>query len=518
MVKLKKISKRRTLKQKYSIEKKVAAHKKKLKKIVKKTNIHNRRTKKKALKISDCIFKESILNNIKHAALSKKKKNRHEDDLCKEINIETLDDSTINNIKYELNISQDQNDDTNSIDIQNCNYTFQEYIKLNYGIKVKLFENAKKENYSKLNEKYLYIDNLLEVIKNSDIIFYLVDIRNPLIYLDKDIIDFIKMCKKEIIIILNKCDLVDKEITKQWLLYFRNYYITIPFICDIKNNAQYLQKQNNQTKNTNPNQQNQQNNNHIGTYAENFYQNNTNYNIKQVLKNIVNSDIKITYGVVGYIYTGRRSFMKTMLNEFNFVDSNNKQIDVNVADNINIYTKCGLILKNNLEGIELIKKLHSLNNKEKLFFLSEFLLNLSGKNFINFFILLNENQIGQDYKTIFVNAMDKAQKKEIKKDIISQLLLIDIDKSLVNNNINFKNVTSIFSKIFLNKIPYYVIPKSQIMTPSNDQNNSANLILEQFPNIIQQQIYSKVDDYILSKKNKFTSFIIIKSDKFNFYI
>lgn len=131
MVKLKKISKRRTLKQKYSIEKKVAAHKKKLKKIVKKTNIHNRRNKKKALKISDCIFKESILNNIKIAALSKKKKNKHEDDICKEINIETLDDSTINNIKYELNISSEQNQNVPSIDIQNDTYTFQEYINSN---------------------------------------------------------------------------------------------------------------------------------------------------------------------------------------------------------------------------------------------------------------------------------------------------------------------------------------------------------------------------------------------------
>ncbi|ETB62514.1 hypothetical protein YYC_01076 [Plasmodium yoelii 17X] len=511
MVKLKKISKRRTLKQKYSIEKKVAAHKKKLKKIVKKTNIHNRRNKKKALKISDCIFKESILNNIKIAALSKKKKNKHEDDICKEINIETLDDSTINNIKYELNISSEQNQNVPSIDIQNDTYTFQEYINSNYGIKMKLFENAKKEYYSKLNEKYIYIDNLLEVIKNTDIIFYLVDVRNPLIYLDKDIIDFIKMCKKEIIIVLNKCDLVDKEITKQWLVYFRNYYITIPFISRIKNNPQYLQNQQNKKNNQN-------NPNKTDTSAENFYQNNTNYYIKHVLKNIINSDIKITYGVVGCIYTGRRSFIKSILNEFNFVDSNNKQININVDSNINIYTNCGLILKHNLEGIELIKKLHSLNNKEKLHFLSEFLLNLSGKNFRNFFILLNENKNGYDYQNIFSNDMDKAHKKEIKKHIISQLFLIDIAKPLVNNNINYKSVTNVFNKLFLNKIPYYVIPKSQIIPSSNNSTNSTNLILERFPNITQEDIYSKVDNLIFSKKDKFNSFIIIKSDKFNFYI
>lgn len=98
MVKLQKNSKRQTLKQKYAIIKKVAAHKKKLKKIIKKTNIHNRRSTKKSLKIPECIFKKNILENIKNLSLNKKKKKDVTN--CAEIQINHHDDTTIKNIKY----------------------------------------------------------------------------------------------------------------------------------------------------------------------------------------------------------------------------------------------------------------------------------------------------------------------------------------------------------------------------------------------------------------------------------
>ncbi|CRH00378.1 nucleolar preribosomal GTPase, putative [Plasmodium relictum] len=481
MVKLKQTSKRQTLKQKYSIIKKVAAHKKKLKKIIKKTNIHNRRATKNSLKIPECIFKKSILKNIKTIAESKKNKNFEK---CTEIKIDDINESTVRNVKYLLNnnSSKDNLDDTISeVYLENIN--FNDYVQLDFNIKMKIFEKVKNENYSKLNDKYLFIDSLIEVIKNSDAIFYIVDIRNPLLYLDKDIIDFIKLCKKEIIIILNKCDLVDSGIIQQWLTYFRNYFITLPFICFIKKIPSYLNK---------------------NKLPEKLYDHFINKSYVKYIKNIF-KNTKITYGIIGHIYTGRNSFIHTLLNEMNY---NNKiqRADIKIDENINIYGKYGLILKKNLTGIELVKKLHSLDKKEVTTLLDEFLSCLSGKNLIKLLRILKEDHIIDKYQLHFSANDDKLEKKEKKRKIIHFFLYENGE-----NNINVNNMKKLYNKLFLNKILYYIIPKSKI-TYFNENPD----FLKDFANL-NDNVYHKIDEFILSQKKKYSNYIIIKSDKFNFY-
>ncbi|KAI4837695.1 nucleolar preribosomal GTPase [Plasmodium brasilianum] len=522
MVKLKKVSKRQTLKQKYAIIKKVAAHKRKLKKIIKKTNIHNRRTTKRSLKIPECIFKKNILNNIKLLSLNKKNKNK-EEEKCKEVKIDYYDDCTLKNVKYQLdmlskgdeqgilseNVNKYAADNLNDEDL--CiteRYseisTFYEYLELEFCEKMKLFEKAKGKSYTKLNEKYMFIDILLEVIKNCDILFYLVDVRNPLIYVDKDIIDFIHFCKKEVIIVLNKCDLVDNAIIQQWLVYFRKNFITIPFISFSKKYPIYLANNNKSATKVSE-----------GNFSNLANGNSSKLCIKNVIKKFFNKHIKITYGVIGNIYTGRSSFMQTLLNEFSYPKIMQKHVDINVDHNINIYTKRGLILKKNLNGIELIKKLHALSHKEKLTLLSDFLLNLSGKNFKTILKILNEDKILDKYQNSFVGIkLDKEQKKEIKKEIIQHLFLSD-QKEHLKKDINFDNMKKLYNKIFLNKVPYYIIPKTQLTCVSSNNHDEYNII-RQFDNI-KDEIYHKIDEFIFSQKKKFKNYIIVKSDMFNFY-
>ncbi|CRG93055.1 nucleolar preribosomal GTPase, putative [Plasmodium gallinaceum] len=481
MVKLKKTSRRQTLKQKYAIIKKVAAHKKKLKKIIKKTNIHNRRSTKNSLKIPECIFKKSILKNIKTIAESKKNKNLVK---CTEIKIDDFNESTIKNVKYllENSLKDDSDDGISNEYLENMN--FKDYVHLNFNIKMKLFEKVKNENYSKLNDKYLFIDNLIEVIRNSDALFYIVDVRNPLIYLDKDIIDFIKLCKKEIIIVLNKCDLVDSGVIQQWLTYFRNYFITLPFICFIKKIPNYLNK---------------------NKLPEKLYDHFINKSYVKYIKALF-KDTKITYGVIGHIYTGRNSFIHTLLNEMN-CNNKIKGTDIKIDENINIYGKIGLILKKDLKGMELIKKLHSLDKKEVISLLNEFLLCLNGKNLIKVLSILKENHIINENQLHFSSNDNKLEKKEKKNRIIHSFLYENGE----NNNINSKNMQKLYNKLFLNKILYYIIPKSKITCFSENSD-----FLYHFGNL-NDDVYHKIDEFIFSQKKKYGNYIIIKSDKFNFY-
>ncbi|KJP85703.1 hypothetical protein AK88_04681 [Plasmodium fragile] len=523
MVKLGKISKRQPLKQKYAITKKVAAHKKKLKKIIKKTKIHNRRSTKKSMKIPECIFKKDILSNIKIISSKKKNKNNDDEDTCKEFNLEQHDDCTLQNMMFQLDMSSEGvpqeklnhvprgallNDGTLDgsttcgsapVDEANaCSLPFYNYLDLKFATKMHLFEKAKEEKYPSLNEKYLHLDNLLEIIRNCDALFYIIDVRNPLMYLEEDIIDFIKQCKKQVILILNKCDLVDVTLIQQWLHFFRTSFLTIPFICYEKQNMSYLVVEgNNAAPQLAPGRSN------------NIPSDSTNYKIfvKSLVKNLFNTNRKITYGVLGHTYTGRVSFMQSVLSAFELANRINKTTVINLEENIIVYTKCGIILKKDLHGIGLIKRLHVLSNKDRLTFLTEFLLNLAGKNLLKILTLINRAEIAYEYKNHFGKDKDKLQKVEKKKELIGLILLKDPNEEVENNNINYKNVTKLYNKLFLNKIAYYVIPKTKLSL-SREKNNDT---VDQFSST-SMDIYPKVDDFVFSQDRMFDDFIIIKSD------
>ncbi|ANQ08791.1 Uncharacterized protein PCOAH_00028690 [Plasmodium coatneyi] len=522
MVKLGKTSKRQPLKQKYAISKKVAAHKKKLKKIIKKTKIHHRRSTKKSMKIPECIFKKDILSNIKIISSKKKNRNNSDEDTCKEFSLDQHDDCTLQNMMFQLDISSEGVPHEELINVpcgallnstmdgsttcesapvgeaNPCAIPFYNYLDLNFATKMHMFEKAKEERYPSLNEKYLHVDNLLEIIRNCDALFYIIDVRNPLLYLEEDIIDFIKQCKKEVILILNKCDLVEVPLIQQWLHFFRTSFLTIPFICYQRQNLSYLvMGGSNGAPKLAPGS------------SSSIPTDSTNYKIfvKSLVKSLFNTDRKITYGVLGHTYTGRVSFTQNILSAFSCTNRINKTTVINLEENINLHTKCGIILKKDLNGIGLIKRLHVLNNKERLTFLSEFLLNLTGKNLLKILTLINREEIAYEYRDHFGKNKDKLEKLKKKKEIIRLILLKDPNEEPESRNINFKNMTKLYNKLFLNKIAYYVIPKT-ILPLSREQNNDSVDHLSSAA----LEIYPKVDEFVFSHDRKFDDFIIIKRD------
>lgn len=480
------------------------------------------------MKIPECIFKKEILTNIKLISSKKRNKSNADDDTCKEVKLEQHDDCTLQNMMFQLDISSegvshgelinipcgallnvpadgstvDGSTTCGSAPVGEANpgvTPLYNYFDLNFAAKMHLFEKAKEERYPSLNEKYLHVDNLLEIIRNCDALFYIIDVRNPLVYLEEDIISFIKLCKKEVILILNKCDLVEVPLLQQWLHFFRNSFLTIPFICYERQNMSYLVVGgNNAAPKLAPSRSN------------NVPKDSTNYKVtvRSLLKSLFNTDRKITYGVVGHTYTGRISFTQSVLSAFGCSNRLNKTTVINLEENINLNTKCGIILRKDLQGIGLIKRLHVLSNKERLTFLSQFLLNLTGKNLLKMVSLINMEEIAYEYRSHFGKNRDKLEKLEKKKEIINLILLKDPKEEPENKNINFKNMTKLYNKLFLNKIAYYVIPKTKLtLSPERTSDSVGHFSSAAL------DVYPKIDDFVFSQERKFGDFIIIKSDQ-----
>nr|UXY87065.1 GTP-binding protein [Cryptomonas sp.] len=130
--------------------------------------------------------------------------------------------------------------ETNMNNINTCNGhpIFSNTAQNNKLIK-KLSNKITKEfpKYLKTNEKQnrRIWGEVDRVVKTSDIVFLVVDIRDPIGSWSKMLEEKIVYLKKKIVIILNKCDLVPVWIISKWLKIFSKKYTTIAFHCNVKN-------------------------------------------------------------------------------------------------------------------------------------------------------------------------------------------------------------------------------------------------------------------------------------------
>ncbi|AEA38684.1 GTP-binding protein (nucleomorph) [Cryptomonas paramecium] len=97
--------------------------------------------------------------------------------------------------------------------------------KLNNFKKNEVNENFKKnKNLDSKRSKILF-----KIIYSSELICWILDIRNPIGTWNSFIIDKILLLKKKFILILNKIDLVPSWITSKWLKIFHKKNTVIPF-------------------------------------------------------------------------------------------------------------------------------------------------------------------------------------------------------------------------------------------------------------------------------------------------
>lgn len=162
----------------------------------------------------------------------------------------------------------------------------------------------KEESLSK-SSKQRYYQELKQTIEKSDVILFVLDARDPIGCRCPDIEKTIQSQNKnmKIVFILNKIDLVPREVLQKWLSYLRQEYPTIAF------------------KASTQKQQKISRSNDIGP-AENapkgFLKNDTCLGADSLIKLLKNysrsEDIKraITVGIIGYPNVGKSSIINSL--------------------------------------------------------------------------------------------------------------------------------------------------------------------------------------------------------------
>lgn len=175
--------------------------------------------------------------------------------------------------------------------------------------KVEQFENrvgVVKEQKDKMlgqQSRRAFLKDLKKVIESSDVILQILDCRDPISTRLSNKVEetIVSHFNKRLVLVLNKVDLVPKQVVKQWLTYLRQYYPTIAVRAGISSsNGQSIGRAKGDAALENSN-------NAIGMEG-----------LVQLLKNYARISPKdstktcITVGVIGYPNVGKSSLLNSL--------------------------------------------------------------------------------------------------------------------------------------------------------------------------------------------------------------
>ncbi|KAL0481881.1 nuclear GTP-binding protein [Acrasis kona] len=276
-------SKRKTLNQKYKVFRKVRDHKKKLRKAGKGNTLHKPRLKKDPGIPNLWPFKQEILEKIaenrekqKEEAENKKVKKGEEKD-------------------RQLRQAEKQNEMARLMFEASRRGT-------EFEAKEELIEaNKSPDGFKDLHSQSLssaskkaYYREFKKVVEQSDVIIEVLDARDPIgcrcIDIEKNIMS--NNPDKKIVLLLNKIDLVPREVVSKWLAYLRHDYPTVAF----KSNTQH--QKGNLARHTSGDD---------GCLGADT--------LIQLLKNYCRNDdvkVNISVGIIGYPNVGKSSLINSL--------------------------------------------------------------------------------------------------------------------------------------------------------------------------------------------------------------
>lgn len=166
----------------------------------------------------------------------------------------------------------------------------------------KAAESEKSKKQKILSPQERFYTELMKVIEASDVIIQVLDARDPL---GSRCVELERMVHKagphkRVILLLNKIDLVPREIVEQWLKYFREELPTVAFKC----NSQHKKNAGRKSRKVVENADLLQSSNCLG--AETLLQLLRNYSKNQKMKTA------ITVGVVGFPNVGKSSVINSL--------------------------------------------------------------------------------------------------------------------------------------------------------------------------------------------------------------
>ena len=163
------------------------------------------------------------------------------------------------------------------------------------------------------NSRRAYLGELRKVIENADIVLHVLDARDPLGTRSTSIEEMtLSNYRKKLVYVLNKADLVPRDVLAGWLKYFRKLHPTIPFKCNTQSQKSNLGSSSGKvirkfdTSSTSNSESNAVKGNRALGAEE----------LLGLLKNYCrNGDIKsiISVGIVGYPNVGKSSLINSLM-------------------------------------------------------------------------------------------------------------------------------------------------------------------------------------------------------------
>lgn len=212
MVAKKRASKRQTLQQKYKIQKRVKEHHKRLKKGVLVRTGKNKKGKGENHIPNDWPYKAELLQEIAQAKMKmelmklKQKEKRSETMMKKRM--EVVEDERQKN---ELLPSVEHFEEKVEVDNQ-------------YDIKLQALGQ---------NSRRAFLRELRKIVESAEVILHILDARDPIGTKSTAIEEMVlSASNKKLVYVLNKADLVPRNILIGWLTYLRQFHPTVPFKCN----------------------------------------------------------------------------------------------------------------------------------------------------------------------------------------------------------------------------------------------------------------------------------------------
>merc|ERR1712137_1204997 len=206
----KKKSKRQSLRQKYKVERKVREHKRQVRKDAR---LNPQSSKKKDPGIPNLWpYKEQMLARMQaQKERAEEKKQEVKEQRKKEKQRITSLSELANNVQQR---------------------------QQEFDVKISTLRDAKDVDFQELPEhsKRQYYREFRKVVESSDVILEVLDARDPIGCRTKSVEQMITSYgDKKVILVLNKIDLVPREIVQSWLKHLRKEFPTIAFKCSTQN-------------------------------------------------------------------------------------------------------------------------------------------------------------------------------------------------------------------------------------------------------------------------------------------
>jgi nuclear GTP-binding protein len=85
------------------------------------------------------------------------------------------------------------------------------------------------------NSRRAYLRELRKVVSSADVILLVLDARDPEGTRSRAVEEMVARAgSKKLIFVLNKCDLVPRDVLLGWLAHLRQFHPAVPFKCNIQ--------------------------------------------------------------------------------------------------------------------------------------------------------------------------------------------------------------------------------------------------------------------------------------------